>query len=289
MSKIHKIFFPSDFSETAQNAFRYCLLLADAYGAEIHLLHVVYPEYEMLDLPVMSVKATRDKIEFAQSALSSFTELTLSQVKETFTLNNHPLVHQEVEVGAPAGVIAQVAQRCQPDLLVMGTKGEHNALERTLGSVTTGVVEQVHCPVLVIPEQSDWKPVRVAAYATNLSEADPYHVWKAAQLLEPFHPVMHVVHISNGKGEGFEPDANLAEVEEFFNRHENNTAALQITFHELEGASVTGGLENFIDYYHIDLLIMFMPHHNWLDRLFKPSNTRKMTLDTPVPLLLLKS
>lgn len=100
MSKIHKIFFPSDFSETAQNAFRYCLLLADAYGAEIHLLHVVYPEYEMLDLPVMSVKATRDKIEFAQSALSSFTELTLSQVREQYTLNHIPQVEQEVEKSA---------------------------------------------------------------------------------------------------------------------------------------------------------------------------------------------
>ena len=288
MSKIHKILFPSDFSETAQNAFRYCLLLADAYGAEIQLLHVVYPEYEMLDLPVMSVKATRDKIEFAQSALSSFTELTLSQVREQYTLNHIPQVEQEVEVGAPASVIAQVAQRLQPDLLVMGTKGEHNALERTLGSVTTGVVEQVHCPVLVVPEHCGWKPAGIAAYATNLSEADPYHVWKAAQLLEPFHPVMHVVHIANGKGESAGPGASLEEVEEFFHRHENNTAALQITFHELERASVTRGLEDFIDYYHIDLLIMFAPHHNWLDRLFKPSNTKKMALDSPVPLLLLK-
>ena len=287
MNKIHKILFPTDFSETAQNAFRYCLTLADQYEAEIFLAHAVFPEYEMLDLPVMAVKATRDKIEAAQNALNSFIELCVGQVQEKRQFKRNPVIHKEVDVGAPAGIIAQLAKREEADMVIMGTKGEHNALEKTLGSVTTGVIEQAHCPVLVVPENAEWKPAHVVAYATNLSEADPYHVWKAAQMLAPFHPVMHVVHVSNGKAESNNVD--LAEVEEFFQKNNNNTPALQITFHELKRTSVTDGLEEFVDAHEVDMLVMFTPHHNWLDRLLRASNTKKMALETPVPLLLLKN
>ncbi|MFZ4427736.1 MAG: universal stress protein, partial [Saprospiraceae bacterium] len=66
MRKIHRILFPTDFSEAAQNAFRYCRSLADALSAEIFVLHVVYPEYELLDLPVLATKATHDKIDAAK-------------------------------------------------------------------------------------------------------------------------------------------------------------------------------------------------------------------------------
>lgn len=289
MSKINKILFPTDFSETAQNAFRYSLILADHYGAEIILLHAVYPEYEMLDLPVMAVKATRDKMEAARSALNSFIELEVSQVGADYSFRRAPVVFPEVEVGTPVAIIAQTVKKHHPELIVMGTKGEHNALEKTLGSVTTGVIEDSACPVLVVPEHAGWKAPKVVAYATDLSEADPYHVWRAAQMLEPFHPLMHVVHIANGKSGNAGPGANLTEVEEFFNRQNNNTPALQIAFHQLERDSVTAGLEEFIDYYDIDMLVMFAPRHSWLDRLLKPSSTKKMALDTPAPLLLLKN
>lgn len=287
MSKIRKILFPTDFSETAQNAFQYCLQMADFYKAEIVLLHVVYPEYEMMDLPVMATKATKDKLEAARSALQSFSGLTVHQVQEGAGLSTLPVVQNEVEVGAPVGVITKIAARDEVDLILLGTKGEHNALERTLGSVTTGVIEHAHCPVLVIPEAAVWKQIQTLAYATDLSESDPYHVWKTIQMLEPFHPVAHVVHVSNGSKEG-EVSEKLADMEDFFNRSENNTAALQIAFHELDRESVTVGLEEFVSYYEIDVLAMFAPHHSWIDRLFSSSTTRKMVFETTVPLLLLK-
>ena len=288
MSKIHKILFPTDFSDTAQNAFGYCIGLADHFGAEIVVLHVVYPEYEMLDLPVLASKATQDKRDAADAALVSFIELGLGQAKALAGLKQPPNISRAVEVGAPVGVVRQMQKKYGADLIVMGTKGEHNALEKSLGSVTTGVVEAVHCPVLVVPEAAPWKPPHVVAYATDLSESDPYHVWQAAEILEPFHPLLHVVQIANGKSPAGHL-TDLAEVEAFFRQQSHITPALNITFHELERNSVTGGLGEFTNYYQVDLLVMFAPRHTWLDRLIKPSATRKMAMEAPVPLLLLKN
>lgn len=280
---VQKILFPTDFSETAQNAFRHALVLADLWEADIQLLHAVYPEYAPTDLPVMSTKATRDKVSFAESALKSFTEMGITQVQMTHTFQRAPVVQSDVEIGSPVGIINRVAKRDQINLIVMGTKGEHNALEKTLGSVTTGVIEGAPCSVLVVPEDAPLKKTTQVAYAADLSETDAFYVWKAGQLLAPAHPVMHVVHVQNGRS-----DNELIDLEELKGVFSENVPALQLQFHEVQGESVPETLDEFVELHNIDMLIMFAPHHNILQRLFHRSNTRKMAMETHVPLLLVK-
>lgn len=287
MRKIQKIIFPTDFSETAQRAFQYCLSLADAYQAEIVALHVVYPEYEVLDLPVMATKATHDKLEAARDALKSFTAFCVHEVESNGSLSRLPVIQQEVEVGAVVGIISKIAAREEADLIVMGTHSIHNALERTLGSMSTGVVESAPCPVLVVPEHIRWKPVQVMAYATDLTHSGTAQIERSIELIAPFHPVIHVVHVANNGNAGLD-ERKLAELEAFFKVSEHPTEALQLTFHQLDRDSVTDGLHDFIEYYEVDLLAMFAPHHNLVARLFTPSVTRKMVFEAPVPILLLK-
>ncbi|MFM8449388.1 MAG: universal stress protein [Haliscomenobacter sp.] len=288
MRKIQKIIFPTDFSATAQHAFLYCLQLADRCQAEITLLHVVYPEYEVLDLPVMATKATHDKLEAARDALQSFAAFGIHEAESGGHLSRLPVVQQEVEVGATVGIIAKVADRDEADLIVMGTQGMHNALERTLGSVSTGVVEHAHCPVLVIPEHARWKPIQVMAYATDLSHSGTTQIERSIELMAPFHPVIHVVHVANNGNSG-EDEKKLAELEAFFNMSTHPTEALQLNFHQLDRDSVTDGLRDFVEYYEVDLLAMFAPRHNLIERLFTPSITRKMVFEAPIPILLIKN
>lgn len=282
---VQKILFPTDFSDTAQNAFRHALMLADKWKAEIQLLHAVYPEYAPTDLPVMSTKATRDKVDFAQAALKSFTEMGITQVQMGYSFEQVPVVQSDVEIGSPVGIINRVASRDDIDLIIMGTKGEHNALERTLGSVTTGVIEGAPCSVLIVPEEAPMSPAKTVAYAADLSETDAFFVWKAGQLLEPFAPIMHIVHV---KTTNDKPHPGLIDLDELKGVFAENVPALQLQFHEIQGESVTDALDEFIELSDIDMLIMFAPHHNILRRLFHRSNTRKMAMETHVPLLLVK-
>lgn len=280
---VQKILFPTDFSETAQNAFRHALVLADQWEADIQLLHAVYPEYAPTDLPVMSTKATRDKVSFAESALKSFTEMGITQVQMGYSFQRAPVVQSDVEIGSPVGIINRIADRDSIDLIVMGTKGKHNALERTLGSVTTGVIEGAPCSVLVVPEEAPMNTAKSVAYAADLSETDAFYVWKAGQLLKPFSPIMHIVHVQNGQTTN-----EYIDIEELKGVFADNVPALQLQFHEIEGDSVTDTLDEFIEMRNIDMLVMFAPHHNLLRRLFHRSNTKKMAMETHVPLLLVK-
>ena len=283
MDTINKILIPTDFSDTALNAFRYGLMLADKFEAEIEVLHVIYPEYEALDLPVMAAQATKEKAEAAGEAIKEFVEIGLTQMHATGQLSAIPTIDSDVEIGTPASLIADVARRDETDLIVMGTRGEHNALDRFWGSVTTAVVEHTHCHVWVVPEHAPYQKINVAGFATNLGDADPFHIWEYGKLMNPFHPVIRCAHVNLDNS--VEKTLDIAGLSKFFDNH---APALQISFHSLEGESVTEGLETFTQSFDIDVLAMYAPKHTWWERLFRRSETKTMALHSKIPLLMLK-
>lgn len=283
MQMIKKILFPTDFSATAQNAFRNCILLADKYGADIQMVHVIFPEYEALDLPVMAAQATKEKAEAARAVMKSLVETTLAQIQSVYKLESLPNIQSDVEIGTPGNLIGEVARRDGADLIVIGTKGEHNVLERVFGSVTTAVIEKAPCHVWVVPEGASAEKIDIVAYASDLQEADPYHIWEVGKLLEPFNPVIHCVHVN--KDRSVERAINFASLGAFFEHH---APALQISFHPLSGPSVEEALEEYIQIHDVDILVMYAPQHHWLRRIFRKSYTKSMALETHVPLLILK-
>lgn len=283
MKMINKILFPTDFSITAQNAFRYCLVLADHYNASIELLHVIYPEYEALDLPVLAAKATKERAEAAKVLMQSFVEMGITQLQATYEFENLPIVEADVEIGTPGNTTVDLARRKNVDLIVMGTKGEHNSLERFLGSVTTHVIEHAHCHVWVIPENAKYESIDIVAYATDLQEADPYHIWEVGKLLEPFSPILHCVHVNTASS--MDSALSFANLGSFFEHH---APSLQINFHPLTNKSVVKGLDEFIDTHDVQVMAMYAPAHSWIDRILHRSNTKRMALDTHIPLLILK-
>lgn len=282
MSEIKKILFPTDFSPTAQNAFKHCLILADYYQAKVEVLHVVFPEYAAMDVPVVSMETTREKAETATAVMHSFVKMGLDQTQAVYSLQQVPKVEELVEIGIPIGSIIKFAEERHADLVLMGTKGAHNTLERAFGSVSSGVIEQAHCPVLLIPEFAQWKPTHIVAYASDLSEADPYHFWKATEILSPFHPILYVINIHQGK------EHDQVAIDELKKIFSNNTPAVQISFHQEKHDSIRKGLEEFVDNYGVDLLVMYSPHRSWIERIFHHSQTRDVAFTTRTPLLVIK-
>ncbi|HMO41035.1 MAG TPA: universal stress protein [Saprospiraceae bacterium] len=281
MKTIKKILFPTDFSETAQNAFRYCLRVADTLEADIILLHVIYPEYQAMDIPIMAAKAMQDKAAAAELVLQDFVALGLTQVQTGYEFRVIPNIHAEVMIGNPVTVIRDITERDAMDMVIMGTRAQHNAFDKTFGSVTTGVLGRATCPVWVVPGEAEFGEIDVVAYATELNEADSFHIWKASQLLEPFRPVLHCVHVSQSAP----TDVQMSDLELFFAQQ---APALQVQFHNIEGAAVVDALSDFADLHNVDVLVMYAPHHSFWQRIFLQSTTRQMVLQTKIPTLFYK-
>lgn len=275
------ILFPTDFSETARNAFRYTLMLADKLEAEVVVLHAIYPQYEGMDLPVMATQATQKKIEVARTLLETFVDATVEMVADE--LVNTATIETQVEIGSPASTITSFASREEVDLIVMGTQGEHNTLEKLFGSVTSEVIQRTSCHVLAIPGEAKLGKLQIMAFATDLKEADPYHIWELSKLLDEFSPILHCVHVASDQDSGKVLDMN--DLQTFFSHH---APLLQIQFHQLRGDDLSATLNEFAETFDVDMLVMTTPHRNFIERLFHRSQTRRMALHTRIPLLIFR-
>ena len=284
MKKIKHILCPTDFSETANNAFRYALWLADQYGASINLLHVTYPETEPMDFPVMSTQTVMNKMDVAREVMKTNVDICITQVQAVYAFDHVPDIHSDIEVGLPARVIASVANKSREnDLIVMGTHGEHNAYQKAFGSVTTATIRKAHCPVLVIPEVAEIRRLKTIAYATDLLETDPYNIWTTIRLFDTFNPVLRIVHIEN------EDDQNASfDMDELQTYFKESLPALRISYHNIVSKHVEGKLEEFADMYDVDMMVMYRPHRSLFERIFHSSLTRQAALRMKIPLLVIR-
>jgi nucleotide-binding universal stress UspA family protein len=139
MLPIRTILHPTDFSKSAQYAFRLACSLARDHGARLIVLHVAGPEYADL---YSGVPVVQQLEEHAREL-----EEKLHRLKPRhFKL---PVEHR-LEKGIPADQILRVAQETNCDLIVMGTHGRTGLGRLLMGSVAEEVLRKSPCPVLTV-------------------------------------------------------------------------------------------------------------------------------------------
>lgn len=283
MKKIDKILVPTDFSHTAQKACYYALWFADHYEAEIEILHVIYPESEPLDFPVMVTRMTQKKVEVSRTRMQDFVKTHLAKVQVLHPLKHDPKIEYDVEVGTPGRMIADVARRDDVDLIIMGTQGEHSRIEQIFGSVAMHSLNKAPCSVLIVPEHAQVERLDKVVYAVDLREADPYHIWELGKLLSPFNIILRVVHVREKPNENH--PLSIGDLMQFFQEH---APTLQIEFQEIIGKRVTDELVELTENWEADLLVMHKLERGFLEGLFHKSRTQEAALHASTPLLVLK-
>lgn len=281
MKKVPKILVPIDFSDCSNNAFRYAMRVADQINGTIELLHVIYPGAPILDQPISTEIFLEERIKAARASLRKTEEEIMTQT--LVHLKNTPSIVADIEVGGPVRTIVDISKRDDVSLIIMGTRGHHDLLERTVGSVAFGTVRGAECPVMIIPENADYDPEMVIAYATDFRESDPFEIWRVADLFESFKPTIRCLHLDSEKGSK-KGSLSMEKLEAFFSK---KAPELQIAFHEISSQNFKEDLHAFTEIYGVNCLVMYRPHRNFFERIFHNSLTKEMVLHTKVPLMIL--
>jgi nucleotide-binding universal stress UspA family protein len=144
---IKSILIPVDFSHGSQNALRYGLNLAEKFGAEIIVLHVINKNYLAT---LMYISAISDEETKKKLWLKHKDELRLF-LKKNHALDKVTFLTCE---GLPFQEIARKAKELAVDLVIMGgygQTGQENLEHIFFGSTAEKVVRLLPCPVLCVP------------------------------------------------------------------------------------------------------------------------------------------
>jgi nucleotide-binding universal stress UspA family protein len=145
--KIKKILVPIDFSEISIEALPVATFLAERFGSELFLLHIVekFPIDCLLGRELMNQAIT----PFMKQA-----EADLDRIARRLSDSTGLNVSVIVRDGTPFREICEVARTLGVDLVVLTTRGYTGLKHVWLGSTAERVVRHAHCPVLAVRELS---------------------------------------------------------------------------------------------------------------------------------------
>lgn len=271
-----RILFPTDFSPAAGHAFGYALMLAERLGAEILFFHA-YSLTTSADMlaPVEIIQALRAAEENrALAYLEAYQAGIQAESQRAIAIT--PLLR----TGYPAEAIVAVAEELKPDLIVMGTQGATHRLDVLLGSATTQVIQEAKVPVLAVPAQASWQAVHRIGLATDLKEGPSPHLIQLGHLARALAAEIHCVHIARDVAAPQLGDLLAAE-----RWYRQETGYERVHLHLVPDSQVAPALGRFMAEQQIDLLAVTTHRRSLLQRLLHPSLTRKLALESRIPLL----
>ena len=196
-----KILVPCDFSDSAVQAFKFAVEVANRSKGEALLLNVVELPviHENIMMPTFSYEGTFLD-EMKQQADKDFAKMISKWAKEG------PKVSTFIQYGAPTPTISQFAKDKKADLIIMGTKGASGLKEFFVGSNTEKIVRWSPVPVMAIKKSVKASSIKNIVFPTTLGDGEEELTMKVKALQAFFKAKLHVLNVNTPAN--FRPDVD---------------------------------------------------------------------------------
>lgn len=268
---------PTDFSETASNALAYAKSMAAVQGAGLNIVHV-HPAQVGGANPFV-IQPLEDELHIKERELESFFGRPVHT--NGFDASQVPM-RKEIIVGAVIEELHRLSRLPDTDMIVMGTTGKSNLLNRLLGSVSSEVARFSSCPVLLVPEGARFRGFRNIVFAGNFEAHEHMVLPRALEFARRFGSMLHYVHISAHPDEAY----RVHKIPLYPVDAENQTAAEIIT---IECSDILEGLNRYAQEQQADLIAMSTTRRSFSESLFHRSFTRQAVFQIHTPLLIMHS
>ena len=267
-----KILVPTDFSDLSKVAVLFAVRLAKKLKADVILLAVI----NINASAATSIRWEKLQEEMINIANEDAEEL-IQEIKEE--INGRLRIFYRHTIGYPVqDLIESFTVANGVDLIIMGTKGATGLKKVLMGSNATAVIDNSSKPVIAVPGETLFKPIKKIVYATDMVNLDDEikSVTRFAQLFDATIKVLHVIRGDSDKK--FDSEQVTSELID-------RSGYPKISFHVSRNDFTADEVDNFVVNQQADLLAMFTHKLDFYEKLFGKSITRQLAFHAHVPLL----
>lgn len=279
-----KILVPIDYSAYSDNAVHYAIEIAKKINADIHLCHgLEIPEFiPMAGVMMWPVENFGELQEDSDEDLSRY----IDQLKTIPGMGSpyFPSITFSSQTGTVKQIIDKLTAESHFDLIIMGLAGAGKLDRFFLGSNSRDVIEKTTVPVLLIPKDAVFQPLKKIAFATDLTEGDINSVHAIARLFGLFDPEILLTHIDDRLSDFHDPRsaANI-----FLNSVTCKLNYSKIYYRHINATSVEDGLKWLTENGQINILSMIHRHPSLFSKILEGSHTQKLARNIHLPLLVM--
>lgn len=272
-----KILFPTDFSETAQNAFVHALEFANHINAELLLLHTFeLPVFDSQFFPD-NYATIYDSIELAQFQMFKDEVPKLRAIAQERNLENVRIQHRLMD-GDLIYNLKKAIDEEKADFVVMGTSGLSDWSTFFLGSNTESIISSVSVPVLCIPSEVKHKRVKNIGFTTRFRAKDKAELIKTIAIAKKLNAQVKCLYVKTQ-----DSDVNLETVKEW----ERDFKGEPVIFNVLPSEDVKETVLDFILFKEIDVLAVIAYKRNFFEAIMNPSFSKKIVKEVQIPVLIM--
>lgn len=274
-----KIIVPIDFSEHSEFALEAAASLAQKFGSELIVLHML----ELSNAVISSASDTLSQeavfyLKMAEQKFESFLDKPyLKDIKVT-PIVKHFKVWSEVN---------DVADEHNANLIIMGSQGASGIKEVLIGSNTEKVVRHSDVPVLVIKHNPILLDFENVVFACDFSEeaVEPY--LNAKLTFNKLGAKMHLVYVNSPDG-NFKSSSEIdKKVADFLKRADGNVDNLK-TVNVVSDYSIEKGILNFANVIGADLIAVATHGRKGLSHFFEGSVSEDIANHSTLPVMTFK-
>jgi len=289
---VQKILVPIDFSDYSVNACRYAIGLADRLKAEIKLLHVYYnpiinsmPLTDTYYYQVNMDEIIREIEVRAKENMENFYNDLMEKVERDHI--EGVKIDYELISGIASDEIIAKSEEYQPEVIIIGTRGQGERENDLIGSVTAKIIENTQRPVLVIPEDSIYQGIATIniMYTTDFDESDYKAIKKLMSIVAPFDIRLYCVHIGTA-------DSNVwdkVKMDNLKTKLKEQYGDYEVECSIIEEEDFLKGIQEFVRKKNIDIISMVTHKRGIISKLFNPSKAKKVLFHTNIPFLVFHS
>jgi nucleotide-binding universal stress UspA family protein len=272
------ILVPTDFSENAANALNYASSLADQVNGKLIIVHVV----NLVVIPVRSGKLVNLTGETDMHSYLKLSEIA-SELRESKNLECEVAVIDQYELGSFRESLNQIVIAKKVDLVVMGTKGATNFLDKLIGTNTSGFIKVATCPVLVIPASAQYSAIKHLAYASDFENDKRIFLERLFRFTESLHSQVSVSILDVSPSHHLDIAAEEQNIQEIAKNFSNiNYSIVQVN--EID---VVTGIQTFVRDHQVDVLAISIREQDFFEDFFQSSYSKQLVYHTTLPLLAL--
>ena len=269
-----KFLVPTDFSETSKNAAKYAAQMAAGIpGAKVILINISDKFTAGSDgSPLTETK--RDRRTILQQALAHVAEemRSLANVEIEFVIEEGSSLVETLE---------RYVRHQGIHMIVMGITGASRLEQLFIGSNTLDMVDAGVCPVMIVPPDAQYRPIKNVLFASDFKEVETtVPAVPVKSVLDLFRASLHIVNVDSEHYVDITDEYKAQRV-----KLEKMLGNYQPEFYFIRQYDFLDAVSQFTQDKNIDVIVTVPKQHSFLTGLFKTSHTKKLAYHSHVPII----